>query len=87
MDVKRRMWPEEINITTFRESYKKWCDDYKKVDDCDPVRFSKKLYDLLKVDPIRIRKSGSVRYWRPPTVQELRQHLVTKYKLYERYFD
>lgn len=86
-ELRRRTWPCEINIATVRESYQRWCDAFKKVDDCDPTRFSKKLYQLLKVDPSRIRKSGSIRYWKPPTVEELRQLLCNQYKLGDHYFD
>ena len=87
MELKQRAWPDEISIAKVRDSYKRWCDEFKKVDECDPTRFSKQLYALLNVDPSRIRKSGSIRYWKPPTVEELRQYLSKKYKLGDHYFD
>lgn len=87
-NMKAASWPKELDISTFRESYKNWCDDYKLKDDCDSIRFSTKLYEILKVDKkTRTRKSNSVRYWSPPSLEELKQLLIKTYKLNSEYFD
>lgn len=89
-DIKQfqhRMWPPEIRINDFRDSYKRWCDDYRQLDSADPTRFSRALFKLLEVGQKNRRNSNSIHYWAPMRCAELRAFLIKKYKLSPDHFD